>query len=56
MFKHYFERIADQISIYPLISLSVFFIFFISLIIWAFRVSKVYLNHMASLPVEETEA
>lgn len=53
MFKHYFERIADQVSIYPLFSLVVFFGFFIGLLAWAYWAKPSYLDHMASLPVEE---
>lgn len=52
MFKHYFERIADQVSIYPLFSLVVFFTFFVSLLVWVSVVRKSYINHMANLPLE----
>lgn len=52
MFKHYFERIADQVAIYPIFSLVIFFAFFLSLLIWVFTVNKEYINHMASMPVE----
>ena len=52
MFKHYFERIADQVSIYPMFSLIVFFGFFTGLLAWAFLVRKSHLDLMASLPLD----
>jgi len=52
MFKHYFEKI-DNIEIFPIISLTIFFIFFIGLIFWVMRADKKYINTMKFLPVEE---
>ena len=49
MFKHYFERI-EGIEIYPLISLTIFFLFFLSLLVWVVRVDKSYINKMKDLP------
>jgi cytochrome c oxidase cbb3-type subunit IV len=51
MFKHYFERIQD-IEIYPIISLSIFFLFFLSLLIWVLKVNKKYIQKMKNLPLE----
>jgi len=53
MFKHYFETIAGDIAIYPMISLAIFFLFFIGMGIWVFSVKKTYVNHMSSLPLED---
>ncbi|MDN4164577.1 cytochrome C oxidase Cbb3 [Cytophagales bacterium LB-30] len=49
MFKHYFERI-EGIEIYPLISLIIFFLFFLSLLVWVLRVDKSYIKTMKELP------
>jgi cytochrome c oxidase cbb3-type subunit 4 len=54
MFKHYFEQL-DNFQIYPLISLSIFFAFFIGLIWWVLRADKSYISRMKNLPVENSE-
>lgn len=41
------------IEIYPLISLGVFFIFFIGLLVFVVKLSKKYVNVMESLPLEK---
>lgn len=45
------ESIAG-IEIYPLISLGIFFVFFVSLLIFVVKLSKKYVNVMESLPLE----
>ena len=45
------ESIAG-IEIYPLISLGIFFAFFVSLLIFVVKLSKKYVNVMESLPLE----
>lgn len=50
-FVHYLERIAG-IEIYPLLSLGVFFLFFLALAWWAFRADKRYIEHMSRIPME----
>lgn len=52
MFKHYFE-IIDGIDIYPIISLLIFFIFFVLLFIWVIRVDKQYIKDMEELPLDD---
>jgi cbb3-type cytochrome oxidase subunit 3 len=52
MFKHYFETI-ENVEIFPIISLSIFFLFFLGLIWWVIRADKNYINKMKSLPMEE---
>ncbi|MEM7108605.1 MAG: cytochrome C oxidase Cbb3 [Bacteroidota bacterium] len=52
MFKHYFEQIHN-VEVWPIISLSIFFIFFISLIIWVIRADKNYIKIMSNLPMED---
>lgn len=55
MFKHYFE-IIDGIDIYPVISLLIFFLFFISVTAYLFLVDKKYLREMSSLPLDKNES
>ncbi len=52
MFKHYFELI-ENVSVWPVISLAIFFGFFITLIWWLFKVDKNYLKRMSNLPLDE---
>ncbi|UII30456.1 cytochrome C oxidase Cbb3 [Fulvivirga ulvae] len=52
MFKHYFEQI-HQVEIWPIISLSIFFIFFLGLILWVVKMDKDYVSKMKNLPVNE---
>ena len=52
MFKHYFERI-ENIETGPLISLVLFFVFFVVMTIWIFRLDKKFVNKMKNLPLEE---
>lgn len=54
MFKHYFERI-ENIEIWPIISLLIFFTFFIGLFIWVFTADRSYVKRMSGLPFEEDE-
>lgn len=51
MFKHYFEQM-DGVSIYPIFSLMVFFLFFIGLGIYVFKFDKKVQNHVENLPLE----
>ncbi len=52
MFKHYFEQIHN-VEVWPIISLSIFFIFFVGLIIWVVRADKNYIKTMSQLPMED---
>lgn len=54
MHKNVLESISG-IEIYPLISLLIFFVFFVITIIWLFKVDKSYLEKMSNLPLEETD-
>ena len=55
MFKHYFERIQN-VELWPIISLVIFFLFFLALTLWAFRVDKRYINKMKKMPLEKDDA
>ena len=51
MFKHYFEQI-NNVEIWPIISLSIFFIFFLALIIWVFKTDKNFIAKMSNMPLD----
>lgn len=50
-FINYLKTIAG-VEIYPLISLIVFFCFFVGLGIWVLNANKNYLKKMESLPLD----
>ena len=52
-FINYLESIAG-VGIFPLISLCMFFLFFVVLTIWALKVSKEHLDEMKNIPLEKT--
>ncbi len=52
MFKHYFERI-ENVETAPIISLIIFFAFFVIMTIWIFRLDRKFVNKMKNLPLEE---
>jgi cytochrome c oxidase cbb3-type subunit 3 len=52
-FINYLESIAG-VGIFPLISLLVFFFFFVVLSIWAIKVSKEHLDEMSNIPLEKS--
>jgi cbb3-type cytochrome oxidase subunit 3 len=41
------------IEIYPIISLSIFFIFFALLLVWVFSYSKETINELSEIPLKE---
>lgn len=54
MYKNVLESIQG-ITIYPLISLAIFFTFFILLIIWVVRIKKADIEEYSRLPLEDSE-
>lgn len=54
MFKNYFEGI-ENIEIGPVISLTIFFLFFVGLIIWVLKADKKYINKMKNLPFDKKD-
>ncbi len=50
MFKYYFEQIHN-VEVWPIISLSIFFVFFVGLLIYVARMKKEYISEMADLPL-----
>ncbi len=49
--KNYMESITG-IEIYPLISLLIFFTFFIILFWWVFTAKKDYIKHVSNIPLD----
>jgi cytochrome c oxidase cbb3-type subunit 3 len=54
MYKAILENISG-IEIWPVIGLIIFFTFFTGVLIWAFRMKKEDVNHMANLPLSEND-
>lgn len=50
--KHNLETI-DGVDIYPIISLSIFFVVFVSFFIWAMTYSKDKIKELSDLPFKE---
>jgi hypothetical protein len=51
-FINYLESIAG-ISIFPLVSLIIFFSFFVILTVWAFKVKEEHIVEMKNIPLEK---
>ncbi|MAB50051.1 CcoQ/FixQ family Cbb3-type cytochrome c oxidase assembly chaperone [Winogradskyella sp. MH6] len=49
--KHHMESITG-IEIYPLISLLIFFIFFVALFYWVFTAKKEYITTVSNIPLD----
>jgi cytochrome c oxidase cbb3-type subunit IV len=54
MYKNVLQSI-DNIAIWPVISFVIFFAFFLGLLLWVFMVDKKFIDHMKSMPIDETE-
>ncbi|MFY7742542.1 MAG: CcoQ/FixQ family Cbb3-type cytochrome c oxidase assembly chaperone [Flavobacterium sp.] len=50
--KHHMDTIVG-IEIYPIISLSIFFGFFVLLLVWVFSYSKETINELSDIPLKE---
>lgn len=51
-FSTYLEQITD-VSIYPVISLTLFAVFFAGVIIYSFRIPGKEIEHMENLPLKD---
>ncbi|MDY2587711.1 CcoQ/FixQ family Cbb3-type cytochrome c oxidase assembly chaperone [Winogradskyella aquimaris] len=49
--KHHMESITG-IEIYPLISLLIFFLFFVALFFWVFTAKKDYITTVSNIPLD----
>lgn len=54
MYKEILQSI-EGVSVYPIISLIVFVLFFAAIIFWMIKVDKNYIKKMENLPFENTE-
>ncbi|MCW5520091.1 cbb3-type cytochrome c oxidase subunit 3 [Aureitalea sp. L0-47] len=43
----------DGVEIYPIISLLIFFVFFVVLAIWVLSAKKQYIEEVSNIPLEE---
>lgn len=50
--KHNMETIAG-VAIYPIVSLLIFFFFFVGLAIWVFSYKKEKIKEMSQIPLED---
>ena len=51
--KQYAEKM-EHANIYPMISLIIFFIFFVALLYYVKKMDKSYVNVLSNIPLEET--
>lgn len=51
--KQYAEKM-EHANIYPMISLIIFFIFFVALLYYVKKMDKSYINVLSNIPLEET--
>ncbi|HWQ34693.1 MAG TPA: hypothetical protein VNQ79_17720 [Blastocatellia bacterium] len=54
MYKNVMQSI-EGIGIYPLISLLMFFLFFVAVLVWFVRADRGWLKKMAELPLDSSE-
>ncbi len=52
--KNHMESI-DGIATYPMISLLIFFVFFVVLFWWVFTASKEHIKEVSELPLEDNQ-
>ena len=45
----------DGVAIYPIISLLIFFVFFVLLFWWVFTARKAYINEVSNIPLENED-
>lgn len=43
----------DGVSIYPIISLLIFFLFFVGLFLWVFTAKKEHITEVSNIPLED---
>ena len=43
----------DGVEIYPIISLLIFFVFFVALAVWVISARKQYIEEVSNIPLEE---
>jgi cytochrome c oxidase cbb3-type subunit IV len=53
-FINYLEKITG-VGIYPMVSLLIFFVFFVGLTFWALKANKRYISEMKNIPFTGNE-
>jgi hypothetical protein len=53
MYKNVLQNI-NNIEIWPIISFVIFFVFFLGLLWWVFKVDKDFIARMAALPFDDS--
>lgn len=54
MYKEVARNIPN-VSIYPVISFLIFFIFFLGLLIWVFRADKAFIQKIKNIPIDNND-
>ena len=54
MFSKYLTSI-ENVSVFPIIGLLVFFPIFVGIVIWVFKKNKTYMEKLASIPFQEND-
>lgn len=52
--KQYAEKM-DHAQVYPMISLIIFFLFFVLLLVYVFKMDKASINALSNIPLDEQE-
>ena len=52
MIRNVLQNMGGHIEAYPIISLVIFFSFFLGMLLWVFSLSRRHLQHMSNLPLE----
>jgi cytochrome c oxidase cbb3-type subunit 4 len=53
--KHHMAGIAD-VEIYPLISLGIFFLFFVGMMIYVIKSDKTHIARLSNLPLDDEKS
>lgn len=52
MYKEVLRSISD-VEIFPIISIVIFFLFFVGLVVWVLRMDKKFIRQIERLPLED---
>jgi cbb3-type cytochrome oxidase subunit 3 len=52
MLENYF-KLAENVQIFSITATVIFFVVFIAVVIWVFRIDKKYINKMENLPFDK---
>ncbi len=55
MFKYYFEQVHN-VEVWPIISLVIFFVFFVGLLIYVWKINKTHVAHMEAMPLTDDQS